>query len=194
VGDLQIKKDRINRLVSADVKENGRIDVLINNTGVSFPSNDCYNENIWDRTFEVNLNGAFPSSSKVAELMKKKRNGSIINITSLGAELGFPGNPSYTASQKKGGLKQLSKAMSVDLSQHNIRVNNICPGYFRTDMTQKSYNDSDFKETRNKRIMLKRWGNPSDLVGPCIFLASKAAMYITGIDLPVDGGWLANGS
>ena len=84
--------------------------------------------------------------------------------------------------------------MSVDLSQHNIRVNNICPGYFRTDMTQKSYNDSDFKETRNKRIMLKRWGNPSDLVGPCIFLASKAAMYITGIDLPVDGGWLANGS
>lgn len=105
VGDPQIKKDRINRLVSAVVKENGRIDVLINNTGVSFPSNNCYNEDIWDRTFEVNLKGAFLSSSKVAELMKKKRNGSIINITSLGAELGFPGNPSYVASKKKGGAE-----------------------------------------------------------------------------------------
>ncbi|MBA7589844.1 5-keto-D-gluconate 5-reductase [subsurface metagenome] len=111
--------------------------------------------------------------------------------SSLGAELGFPNNPSYIAS--KGGLKQLGKAMAVDLSEYNIRVNNVCPGYFKTDMTRKSYNDPHLREARNKRIMLGRWGNPRDLVGPCIFLASEAAAYITGIDLFVDGGWIAKG-
>lgn len=190
VGDLRNKSD-IDRLVSTVVKENGCIDVLVNNAGVSFPSKNCYNEDVWDRTFEVNLKGAFLLSNKVAEVMKEKRTGSIINITSLGAELGFPSNPSYLAS--KGGLKQLGKAMAVDLSQYNIRVNNVCPGYFKTGMTRKTYNDPHLREARNKRIMLGRWGNPSDLVGPCIFLASDASAYITGIDLPVDGGWLAKG-
>ena len=191
VGDIRNKTD-IDRLVSAVVKENGCIDVLVNNVGVSLSSDDdCYNEDVWNRTFEINLRGPFLLSSKVAEVMKKKRNGSIINITSLGAELGFPGNPSYVAS--KGGLKQLSKAMARDLSKFNIRVNNVCPGYMRTAMTEKSYNDPVLREERTKRIMLNRWGESRDLVGPCIFLASEGAMYITGIDLPVDGGWLANG-
>ena len=190
VGDLRNKTD-IDRLVSTVVKEKGCIDVLVNNAGVSLPSADCYNEDIWDRTFEINLKGAFLLSSKVCEFMKVQLRGSIINITSLGAELGFPGNPSYVAS--KGGLKQLSKAMAVDLSQYNIRINNVCPGYFITDMTRGSYNDPDLKEARNKRIILGRWGDPRDLVGPCIFLASEAAAYITGIDLIVDGGWIAKG-
>jgi len=191
VGDLRSKSD-INRLVSAAVKENGCIDVLINNAGVSFPSDDCYNnEDIWDMTFEVNLKGPFLLSSKVSEVMKVQRKGSIINITSLGAALGFPGNPSYVAS--KGGLRQLTKAMAVDLAQYNVRVNNVCPGYFITDMTRKSYNDPHLREARNKRIMLDRWGNPRDLIGPCIFLASEAAVYITGTDLYVDGGWMAKG-
>lgn len=190
VGDLRNKTD-IDRLVSAVAKENGCIDVLINNAGVSFSSGDCYNEDIWDRTFEINLKGTFLLSSKVSEVMKKKYKGSIINITSLGAELGFPDNPSYVAS--KGGLKQLGKAMAVDFAKYNIRVNNVCPGYFKTDMTRKSYNDPHLREVRNKRIMLERWGDPSELVGPCIFLASEAAAYITGIDLIVDGGWIAKG-
>jgi NAD(P)-dependent dehydrogenase (short-subunit alcohol dehydrogenase family) len=190
VGDLRNKAD-IDRLVSTAQEENGCIDVLINNAGVSLSADDCYKEDVWDMTFEVNLKGSFLLSSKVAEVMKEKRTGSIINITSLGAELGFPGNPSYVAS--KGGLKQLTKAMAVDFAQYDIRVNNVCPGYFKTDMTLKSYNDPDLREARNKRIMLGRWGNPSDLVGPCIFLASEAAAYVTGIDLLVDGGWVAKG-
>jgi len=191
VGDLRNKTD-IDRLVSIVVKENGHIDTLINNAGVSLPSgDDCYNEDIWDQTFEINLKGAFLLSSRVSEVMKKKNGGSIINITSLGAELGFPDNPSYVAS--KGGLKQLGKAMAVDLAQYNVRVNNVCPGYFKTGMTRKSYDDPHLREARNKRIMLGRWGNPCDLVGPCIFLASEAAVYITGIDLLVDGGWVAKG-
>jgi len=191
VGDLRNKID-IDRLVFIVVKEEGCIDVLVNNASISFPSDDdCYNEDVWNQTFEINLKGSFLLSSKVVKVMKEKRKGSIINITSLGAELGFPDNPSYVAS--KGGLKQLGKAMAVDLAQYNIRVNNVCPGYFKTDMTRKSYNDPDLREARDKRIMLGRWGNPSDLVGPCIFLVSEAAAYITGVDLLVDGGWVAKG-
>ena len=191
VGDLQNKTD-INRLVSTVAKEEGCIDVLVNNAGISLSSDiDCYNEDAWNRTFEINLKGAFLLSCRVIEVMKKKNKGAIINITSLGAELGFSGNPSYVAS--KGGLKQLGKAMAVDFAQYNIRVNNVCPGYFKTDMTQNSYNDPRLREARNNRIILGRWGNPRDLVGPCIFLASEAAAYITGIDLFVDGGWFAKG-
>ena len=189
-GDLRNKADT-NRLVSAALEENGCIDVLVNNAGVSLSSDDCYNEDLWDRTFEINLKGSFLLSTIVAEVMKEKRKGAIINITSLGAEFGFPGNPSYVAS--KGGLKQLTKAMAIDLAQYGIRVNNVCPGYFKTDMTRKSYNDKELRLARDNRIILERWGNPSDLVGPCIFLASEAAGYITGIDLIVDGGWVAKG-
>lgn len=190
VGDLRKKKD-IEALVTTVVKENGCIDVLVNNAGITSSSDDAYNEDVWDETFEINLKGAFLLSSKVSEVMKEKQKGSIINITSLGAEFGFPGNPSYVAS--KGGLKQFGKAMAVDLARYNVRVNNVCPGYFKTDMTQNSYNDPHLRESRNKRIMLSRWGNPCDLVGSCIFLSSEAAAYITGIDLMVDGGWSAKG-
>jgi NAD(P)-dependent dehydrogenase (short-subunit alcohol dehydrogenase family) len=140
----------------------------------------------------VNLHAAFQLATMAARVMKKQpQGGVIINITSLGAMLGFPNNPAYVAS--KGGLRQLTKAMAYDLSRYNIRVNNICPGYMRTDMTRKSYQDQEIKAERDRRIMLGRWGKPEDLVGPCIFLASEASSYITGIDLPVDGGWLAKG-
>lgn len=84
-------------------------------------------------------------------------------------------------------------ALVIDLIKLDIRVNAIALGYFRTDMTRESYNDPHLRKARNKRIMLERWGNPRDLVGPCIFLASEAAAYITGIDLFVDGGWVAKG-
>ncbi|MCD4729423.1 MAG: SDR family oxidoreductase [Bacteroidales bacterium] len=189
-GDIRNPSD-IDDLVSATMEERDRIDVLVNNAGISLSSNAGCDEDIWDKTFAVNLKGAFLLSNKVAEAMKKQQSGSIINITSLGAELGFPDNPSYVAS--KGGLKQLTKAMAFDLCKYNIRVNNICPGYFKTNMTQKSYNDPQLKKARDSRMLIRRWGEPSDLVGPCIFLASDASAYITGTDLVVDGGWIAKG-
>ena len=190
-GDIRNLSD-IDNLISTVIKASGRIDLLVNNAGISLPfNNDCVEE-IWDETFAVNLKGSFLLSHKVAETMKKnKHSGSIINITSLGAELGFPGNPSYVAS--KGGLKQLSKALAYDLSANDIRVNNVCPGYFKTNMTKKSFNDPKLKKDRDNRILLSRWGDPPDLVGPCIFLASDASSYITGTDLVVDGGWIAKG-
>jgi hypothetical protein len=129
------------------------------------------------------------SQAVVRHMMKK--GGSIINITSLGAETGFSNNPAYMAS--KGGLKLLTKAFAKDWAKYNIRVNNIGPGYIRTDMTRKSYADPELKRKRDERIMLNRWGKPDDLGGAAVFLASDASLYITGQDIYVDGGWLANG-
>ena len=116
---------------------------------------------------------------------------SIINFSSIGGLLGFPNNPSYGAS--KGALLSLSKALANDFGSRNIRVNCILPGYFRTKMTEKSYNDSLKKLKREENTMLGRWGNPEELVGITIFLASDASSYITGVDIPVDGGWINKG-
>ena len=123
--------------------------------------------------------------------MKDQGGGSIINITSIGAELGFPNNPAYIAA--KGALKQLTRSLALDLGSFGIRVNNIGPGYFRTDMTKGSWNDPQLEEDRIRRTILGRWGEPDDLAGAVIFLASEASRYITGQDLYVDGGWLAKG-
>ena len=123
--------------------------------------------------------------------MLKKKNGSIINFTSINAELGFPNNPAYVAS--KGGLKMLTKSLAKDWGRFGIRVNNIGPGYMKTEMTKKSWSNPKLRKTRTSRTLLNRWGEKQDIVGPCIFLASDASRYVTGQDLYVDGGWLANG-
>jgi NAD(P)-dependent dehydrogenase (short-subunit alcohol dehydrogenase family) len=180
-----------NNIISKVLILNDHIDVLINNAGISLNPMDPYTSGTWDNVFQINVKVPFLLSKLVANIMINNKGGSIINITSLGSMLGFPNNPSYVSS--KGALRMLTKAMARDLAKFNIRVNSICPGYIKTNMTQKSYNDPILKEERDKRIMLNRWGNPDDVVGPCIFLASDASKYITGIDLPVDGGWLANG-
>jgi NAD(P)-dependent dehydrogenase (short-subunit alcohol dehydrogenase family) len=167
------------------------IDVLINNAGITINTKKPYDGKILEKTINTNLYVAYKLSNMICKIMAKKKKGSIINITSLGAELGFKGNPSYQVS--KAGLKQLSKALACDWGHKNIRVNNVCPGYMRTLMTDKSFKNSHLKSKRDSRMILKRWGTPNDLVGPCIFLASEASAYITGSDIFVDGGWLAKG-
>jgi gluconate 5-dehydrogenase len=123
--------------------------------------------------------------------MQLNGGGSIINVTSIGSVLGFPDNPAYVAS--KGGLRLLTKALAMDLASYSIRVNNLAPGYIRTDMTKSSFEDPVRYAERLQGMIIKRWGNPEDLAGAAIFLASDASAYITGIDLFVDGGWTAKG-
>jgi NAD(P)-dependent dehydrogenase (short-subunit alcohol dehydrogenase family) len=123
--------------------------------------------------------------------MKKNKGGSIINITSLNAELAFPKNPAYAAS--KGGVRILTKALALDYAPKKIRVNNIVPGYIRTAMTEKSYSDKALNHERIDRMMIQRWGKTEDLIGAAIYLASDASSYVTGTDLIVDGGWTAKG-
>ena len=174
------------------VKEK-RIDVLINNAGVSFASqkkNQAYSEKDWIQTIIVNLTGSFYCSQEAIKYMLKQRNGSIINITSINAELGFPRNPAYNAS--KGGLKMLGKAFAKDWSKFGIRVNNIGPGYIKTEMTSKRFVNKKTRLERQNQTLVGRWGEPGDLIGPCIFLASDASRYMTGQDLYIDGGWIIN--
>ncbi len=124
-------------------------------------------------------------------MMKTKRSGVIVNITSLNAELAFPNNPAYISF--KGALRQLSKSLALDFGKYGIRVNSVGPGYFHTSMTQKSWNSPRKKKEKEKHTMLGRWGQPKDLAGIVIFLASDSSSYITGQDIYVDGGWISKG-
>ena len=174
-------------------KQKKRIDVLINNAGISMANKETgkiYAKDKWDETLRINLTAHFTCSQQVIQYMKKRKSGSIINITSINAELGFPRNPSYVAS--KGGLKMLGKALAKDWGKYGIRVNNLGPGYIKTDMTSKTFSNKKLRDQRAMHTMLGRWGEKDDLVGPCIFLASNASKYVTGQDLYVDGGWISN--
>lgn len=192
VADLTKDEDLV-KIFSTVICKSGKIDVLVNNAGITIGgiSSENYLSESWNKTFILNLDSVFKLCQLVGKEMINKKGGSIINITSIGSELGFPENPAYVSS--KGGLKMLTKALARDWAQYNIRVNNLVPGYMRTDMTIKSYKDKELYNERLKRIMIKRWGKPEDLIGPAIFLASDASSYVTGIDLFVDGGWTANG-
>tara|TARA_R110002110_G_scaffold234140_5_gene450269 strand:+ start:886 stop:1620 length:735 start_codon:yes stop_codon:yes gene_type:complete len=168
----------------------GEIDILVNNAGVSYSHEFAdYPDEAWDKTYQVNLKAPFELMKKVSKMMPN--GGSIINITSLNAELAFPDNPAYVAF--KGALKQLAKSAALDLGKQNIRVNNVGPGYFKTDMTKGSWEDLDKRQQRTDKTVLGRWGDPEDLAGVCVFLASDASSYITGQDIYVDGGWTIKG-
>lgn len=170
----------------------GEIDILVNCAGfTSGKESEYYPMELWDKTMKINLTAPFLICQLAARQMIDNQWGSIINITSIGAELGFPGNPAYGAS--KSGLKQLTKAFACDWAQFGIRVNNVGPGYTRTKMTSGSWNDLDKREERTERMMIKQWAEPEDITGIVLFLGSDMSKYITGQDFYVDGGWVAKG-
>ena len=185
-------KAQIADLLASIRHDPGRVDILVNAAGMTegHPLLE-YPDEVWERTLQVNLTAAFLLARGVAALMAEQQSGSIINLTSINAERGFPGNPAYVAA--KGALKQLSKALAVDLAPYGIRVNNIGPGYFHTDMTSGSWQDPERRTQRSSRTLLGRWGEGEDLAGLVILLASSASAYITGQDFYIDGGWLAKG-
>ena len=169
-----------------------KIDGLINCHGITkeIKNNKKLVQN-FDETINNNLKSTFIISSLACELMSKNKTGSVVNITSLGAHLGFPNNPSYQMS--KAGIRQLTKSLAVDWGKSSIRVNNICPGYIKSTMTMKSYKNAKAKKKRLDRMMLNRWGTQEDIIGAAIFLMSDASSYITGTDIYVDGGWTSKG-
>ena len=185
--------EQVSKMIEFVLNKYNKIDILVNNAGVSFPQSFLdYSDDFWDLTYKVNLKAPYQLIKKVASHMKQNSSGgSIVNITSLNSELAFPDNPAYVS--MKGALKQLTKSAALDLGKYGIRVNNVGPGYFMTDMTKKSWQDPKKNKERAARTVLNRWGKPEDLVGVSIFLASSASSYITGQDIYVDGGWLIKG-
>lgn len=165
---------------------------LVNVAGITLPNTQgIMNDDAFDKTMAVNLKATHWIAQMAFANMKRQRRGSIVNITSIGGLMGFPNNPSYAAS--KGGLEALTRALAVDFGKCNVRVNNIAPGYFTTDMTAKSYLDEKMQQERSDRTILGRWGKPEELIGPTLFLASDKSSYVTGTTLVVDGGWTAKG-
>jgi NAD(P)-dependent dehydrogenase (short-subunit alcohol dehydrogenase family) len=162
------------------------VETLVNCAGISLQG-EYGDMEIWDKTFGVNLRAIYLLSSLLRQRHSTLE--SVINITSINAEMATPMNPAYIAS--KGGLKQLTKAMAYDWLP--IRVNNVCPGYIHTSMTHKSWSDAEQRAIREKRTILGRYGEPEDVAQAVLFLASDKARYITGADFVVDGGWKIKG-
>jgi 2-deoxy-D-gluconate 3-dehydrogenase len=177
------------RLVRETVDGLGRIDILVNNAGTirRAPSAETTDED-WMAVLEVNLTAAFRLCRAAGRLMLAQGEGKIINIASL---LSFQGGvtvPAYAAA--KGGLAQLTKALANEWASKGVNVNAIAPGYFRTDNTAALQADANRSRQILERIPAGRWGEPEDLAGAAVFLASNAARYIHGHILAVDGGWL----
>lgn len=167
------------------VKTHGRLDVLVNNAGVAVDGLVMrVKDEDWDKQLDTNLKGAFALIRAASRPMMKQRAGAIINITSVVGEMGNGGQAAYSAS--KAGLIGLTKAVARELSSRNIRVNAVSPGFIGTDMT--SHLSDELRQKMLEGIPLGRLGNPEEVAGAVVFLASDAASYITGEVLKVNGG------
>ena len=182
----------IRRALDEIAKHGDRLDVLVNAAGISLPTSPAKDElQRFRDTLATDLTGVYATILAAHPLMKKAGSGSIVNVTSINSIRGFPGNPGYVAA--KAGLAGLTRALATDFAVDGIRVNALAPGYVATEMTAVSFADPAMHEDRRRHTMLGRWGNPDDMVGAAVFLASSASAYITGQELFVDGGWTTKG-
>ena len=164
--------------------------ILVNNAGtIHRAAAEDHDLEAWNRVLQVNLTSAFHLAQLAGRAMIRRRQGKIINIASMMSFQGGVRIAAYVAS--KGGIAQVTKALANEWAPHNVQVNAIAPGYFRTENTRALQED----EARNRQILERipagRWGAPQDLAGATVFLASPASDYVTGTVLVVDGGWLA---
>ncbi|MGX9461263.1 2-dehydro-3-deoxy-D-gluconate 5-dehydrogenase KduD [Shewanella sp. A14] len=184
------KAEDIRRMSEQVLRQVPAVDILVNVGGTIYRQaavDYAYEE--WQRVMRVNLDASFLLAQAVAPAMMTKQQGKIINIASMLSYSGGMTVPAYTAS--KHAVAGLTKALANEWASHNIQVNAIAPGYFRTDNTQALQDDEQRNAEIEKRIPAGRWGEPEDLVGAAIFLASSASDYVNGHILAVDGGWLA---
>jgi NAD(P)-dependent dehydrogenase (short-subunit alcohol dehydrogenase family) len=169
----------------------GPVDVLVNSAGITHrsPAAD-FPEAQWHRVIAVNLTGVFLASQAVGRRMVARRRGRIINIASIAGEIGLPGTIAYSAS--KGGVVQLTRALAVEWAPHNVRVNAIAPSWFSTNIGDLIHREPDYAERAMRRVPVGRMGQPDELVGAALYLASDASRMVTGHILAVDGGTLAS--
>ncbi|EYR82528.1 MULTISPECIES: SDR family NAD(P)-dependent oxidoreductase [unclassified Shinella] len=169
----------------------GGLDILINNAGFENvrPSFDV-DEALWESILSTNLKGAFFCAQAAGRIMARSGGGAIVNLCSLTSYVGIPTAVPYGAS--KSGLLGVTRALATEWAPHNIRVNAIAPGYFRTAMTEAFYENEEWQTRMLDKIPQRRFGGEGDIGGVAVFLCSDAAAYVTGHCIPVDGGYLAS--
>lgn len=188
IADLSRRTDAA-RLIKDAEAAFGHIDILVNNAGTNHPQPiDQIRDEDWDRVLELNLNSVMALTRAAVPGMKARRWGRIIHISSVMGFISKEGRNVYSAT--KSALLGFARASSIDLGPFGITVNCIAPGAFLTDLPLKLLSKEE-QQAFTARTALGRWGNPDELMGPILLLASDAGSYITGQTLVVDGGWLA---
>lgn len=171
-------------------KLGGRVDILLNGAGIQYrcPAVD-FPADRWQKILDINLSAVFYMSQLAGRTMIEQGYGRIINVCSMTAYFASVLIPAYSAS--KAGVMQITKALSNEWASKGVTVNAIAPGYMATELTanMKEVNPKQYEEITG-RIPMERWGDPKDLQGPVVFLASEAAAYVTGAILPIDGGFM----
>jgi NAD(P)-dependent dehydrogenase (short-subunit alcohol dehydrogenase family) len=188
VADMSQRSDVL-RLAEVASREMGHIDILINNAGTNIPEPiDEITDQNWDSVMEINLHSVMVLTRALVPAMKERRWGRIIHISSIMGLVSAAGRNVYSAT--KSALIGMTRASALDLGSFGITVNCIAPGPFLTDLPMRLLNDEQ-KQQFTKMTALGRWGQPDELIGPALLLASDAGSYITGTTIVVDGGWCA---
>ncbi|WP_239615627.1 SDR family NAD(P)-dependent oxidoreductase [Cohnella mopanensis] len=175
------------KVVDGTIQKYGKVDILVNNAGISHAAGLLETTvEQWNKVLNINLTSVFLGMKYVIPHMRDNKGGSIVNISSIAGLTGGSGAGAYTAS--KGGVRMLTKAAAVDFGKDNIRVNSVHPGFIETPMSAEFVNNEQMLQWFLSQTALPRVGRASEVAEAVLFLASDAASYLTGIELPVDGG------
>ena len=189
-GDMTNNND-LDKLINETLHNFKKIDVLVNNAGLfnGSPLHEI-SDSQWDEIMDINIRSVFQLTRRVLPVMLSQKYGSIIHISSILGLIAVPQVAAYNVS--KGALNQFSRSIAVEYGSSGIRSNSICPGLIATDMTADLMKDADLMKEWSKEYPIGRFGKPEDVANACLYLASDESSFVTGITLPVDGGFTAH--
>ena len=189
-GDMTNNND-LDKLINETLHNFKKIDVLVNNAGLfnGSPLHEI-SDSQWDEIMDINIRSVFQLTRRVLPAMLSQKYGNIIHISSILGLIAVPQVAAYNVS--KGALNQFSRSIAVEYGSSGIRSNSICPGLIATDMTADLMKDADLMKEWSKEYPIGRFGKPEDVANACLYLASDESSFVTGITLPVDGGFTAH--